>query len=276
MTQINRPDLSRVPVCTTCGTQYPEAERMTDCPVCCDERQYVGWQGQRWTTTAEIAASHEIRFEDAAGVTTLCLEPSFAIGQRAFLIPQPGGLVMWECLPAVTDAALARIAELGGVQAIAISHPHFYAAMLEWSAALGGVPIYLHAADEDWVRFDSPLLRLWDGERFALSDTLDLVHLPGHFAGSTGLLWKTGPRPGGSLFPGDALQVAMDRRFVSFMRSYPNLIPLGPKALKRLEDHVTSLAFSDLYGSFAGREIIGDAKERVEASFARYCEALKG
>lgn len=280
MTQINRPDLSRAPVCVTCGTQYPEAERMTECPICLDERQYVGWEGQRWTTTAEIGASHEIRFEDAAGVMTLSLTPSFAIGNRAFLIPGEGGpgakMVMWECLPAVTDAAVKRIAGLGGVQAIAISHPHFYSAMLEWSEALGGVPIYLHEADEEWVRFDSPFLRFWEGERFALTDAIDLVHLPGHFPGSSGLLWKSGPRPGGSLYPGDAIQIAMDRRFASFMYSYPNAIPLGRKALARLKAHVDPLVFKDLYGSFAGKQMIGDAKERVEASFARYKAALEG
>lgn len=278
MTQINRPGLSRAPVCVTCGTQYPEAERMDDCPVCRDERQYVGWQGQRWTTTAEIAASHEVHFEDAAGVMTLSLTPSFAIGQRAFLIPQEGPgarMVMWECLPTVTAAAVERIAELGGVEAIAISHPHFYSAMLEWSEALGGVPIYLHEADEAWVRFDSPFLRFWNGDRFALTPHIDLVHLPGHFAGSTGLLWKNGPRPGGSLYPGDAIQIAMDRRFASFMRSYPNAIPLGRKALARLKAHVDPLEFKDLYGSFTGKQMIGDAKARVEASFERYRKALE-
>lgn len=276
MPGFDRSSFLHAPVCVTCGAQYPEAETMTECRVCSDERQYVGWKGQRWTTSTEIAANHQIQFEDCAGVMTMALAPEFAIGQRAFLIPQEGGLVMWECLPTVTQAALDRIASMGGVQAIAISHPHFYSAMHEWSAALGGVPIYLHDADEDWVGYDSPFLRFWDGERFALTGSIELVHLPGHFSGSTGLLWKTGPRPGGSLYPGDAIQVVMDRRFVSFMRSYPNLIPFGPKALKRLEDHVTPLAFSDLYGSFAGREIIGDAKERVEASFARYKAALEG
>ncbi len=276
MAEFDRSSFSRVPVCVTCGTQYPEAERMTECPVCRDERQFVGWKGQRWTTSTEIAANHQIQFEDCAGVMTMSLAPEFGIGQRAFLIPQEGGMVMWECLPAVTDAALERIAGMGGVQAIAISHPHFYAAMHEWSAALGGVPIYLHESDEDWVRFDSPFLRFWEGHSFSLTANLDLVHLPGHFDGSAGLHWKTGPRPGGSLYPGDAIQIVMDRRFVSFMRSYPNLIPLGPKAVRRLEEHVSPLVFSDLYGSFAGREMIGDAKERVEASFARYKVALEG
>lgn len=276
MTEINKLALSRVPVCVTCGTQYPDVEHRDDCPICLDERQYVGWGGQRWTTSAEIAATHEIRFEDVAGVTTLWLSPRFAIGQRAFLIPQPQGMVMWECLPTVTDAAVERIAGMGGVQAIAISHPHFYSAMLEWSEALGGVPIYLHEADDDWVRFDSPFLRFWGGDRFQLTDAVDLVHLPGHFEGSTGLLWKNGPRPGGSLFPGDAIQIGMDRRIASFMYSYPNAIPLGRKSLAQLKAKVDPLEFKDLYGSFEGKEMIGDAKERVEASFVRYKAALEG
>ena len=76
------------------------------------------------------------------------------------------------------------------------------------------------------------------------------MHLPGHFEGSSGLLWKTGPRPGGSLFPGDAIQIGMDRRIASFMWSYPNAIPLGRKSLAGLKAHVEPLAFSDLYGSF--------------------------
>lgn len=280
MIQVNASKLSQVPVCVTCGTQYPEAERMDACPVCCDARQYVGWDGQCWTTSAEVAAHHEVHFEDCAGVMTLRLAPRFGIGQRAFLIPQLGGMVMWECLSAVTDAAVERIAGMardgGRVQAIAISHPHFYSAMLEWSAALGGVPIYLHEADEEWVAFDSPFLRFWSGDRFALTDAIDLVHLPGHFEGSSGLLWKTGPRPGGSLFPGDAIQIGMDRRIASFMWSYPNAIPLGRKSLARLRAHVEPLAFSDLYGSFDGKQMIGDAKALVEASFARYEAALEG
>ena len=81
MIQVNASKLSQVPVCVTCGTQYPEAERMDACPVCSDARQYVGWDGQRWTTSAEVAAQHEVHFEDCAGVMTLQLAPRFGIGQ---------------------------------------------------------------------------------------------------------------------------------------------------------------------------------------------------
>ena len=248
---MNPTDLLRAPVCTTCGTLHPPRPGTPPaCAICLDERQYVGWSGQHWTDAATLASTREIRFEDCAGVTTMVLDPAFAIGQRAFLIPHAGGLVMWECLSTVTDAALARI------------------------AALGGVPIHLHAADRSWVRFETAAMRFWSGDRLALSDRLELVHLPGHFAGGAGLWWKDGPRPGGSLFPGDAIQVAMDRRFATFMYSYPNAIPLGCAALDRLEAHAGRLTFEDVYGFAPGRQIIGDARARVDASFARYRAAL--
>jgi hypothetical protein len=267
--------LSSAPVCGTCGMQYPPQPRCpNECPICLDERQYVGWTGQHWTTSGALASERSIRFEDSDGVMTLFLDPGFAIGQRAFLVPCDDGLVMWECLSTVTPEAIERISAMGEVKAIAISHPHFYAAMNEWSQALGGVPIYVHEADRKWVQFETPALRYWKGARLALSDAVELVHLPGHFAGSAGLWWKDGPRPGGSLFPGDAVQVVMDRRFVTFMYSYPNAIPLGPDALRRLEACVAPLAFDDVFGFSPGRQIIGGAKARVAASFARYRGAI--
>lgn len=181
---------------------------------------------------------------------------------------------MWECLSHVTDAALSRLAELGGVEAIAISHPHFYTAVVDWSDALGGVPIYLHAADRQWVQRPSQVIRYWEGDSLRLSDTLELIHLPGHFDGSAGLWWKNGPRSGGSLFAGDAIQVVMDRRFATFMYSYPNLIPLGPGPLAMLEARVARLHFDDVFGYAPGREIVGDAKVRINESFSRYRAAL--
>jgi glyoxylase-like metal-dependent hydrolase (beta-lactamase superfamily II) len=204
----------------------------------------------------------------------MVMEPGFAIGQRAFAIPDAGGLVMWECLSIVTDEALERLASMGGVTAIAISHPHFYGTMVDWSDALGGVPIYLHAADREWVQRPSDNIRFWEGDRFQLSEKLELIHLPGHFAGSAGLWWKDGPRAGGCLFPGDAIQVTMDRRYTSFMYSYPNAIPLSSRALDKLASKVEPLAFEDVYGFAPGRQIIGDGKGRIAASFARYHQAI--
>lgn len=261
-------------ICATCGTQYsPSTEPPASCLICNDERQYVAWSGQKWTSADILNAERVIEFVECAGVMTMVSRPTFAIGQRAFLVPSGTGLVMWECLSHVTDAALSRLAQLGSVEAIAISHPHFYTAMVDWSDALG-VPIYLHAADRQWVQRHSPAIRFWEGDSHRLSDTLELIHLPGHFDGSTGLWWKDGPRSGGSLFSGDAIQVVMDRRFATFMYSYPNLIPLGPGPLARLEAEVSRLVFDDIFGFAPGREIVGDAKARVDASFSRYRAAM--
>jgi glyoxylase-like metal-dependent hydrolase (beta-lactamase superfamily II) len=262
-------------ICATCGTQFaPAIAPPCSCPICCDERQYVGWAGQQWRSPDDLAASHSIRFADEAGVTTMVMTPDFAIGQRAFLVPHDGGLMMWECLSLVTDEAVDRLKAMGGVTAIAISHPHFYAAMASWSEALSGVPVYLHAADRAWVQGCPRNVRFWDGERLTLADNLELVRLPGHFDGSAGLWWKDGPRPGGSLLPGDAIHVVMDRRHATFMYSYPNAIPLGPTALAELEARVADLIFDDVFGFSPGRQMIGGAKAHVAASFDRYRAAL--
>ena len=46
-------------MCATCGTQFAASdEPPAACPICDDERQYVGWQGQRWTTLEELRADH--------------------------------------------------------------------------------------------------------------------------------------------------------------------------------------------------------------------------
>ena len=262
-------------VCETCGVQAsPSRTPSLDCPICLDERQYVGWSGQRWLAPAGIAESQHIVFRSEEGVTTMVLAPGVAINQRAFLLPHAGGHIMWECLAGVTDEAVARIAAMGGVTAIAISHPHFYGAMAEWSEALGGAPIYIHAADQDWIQRPSPNIRLWAGEGLRLTDKIELVRLGGHFDGSAGLWWADGPRPGGALFPGDAIQVAMDRRFAAFMYSYPNAIPLGRKALTHLERQVEPLAFDDVFGFSTDRQIIGGAKAALARSFDRHRNAI--
>ena len=217
---------------------------------------------------------HQLRFAEEDGVTMLGVAPAFAINQRAFLIPQGHGNILWECVSLVTDAAVAAIKQRGGVRAIAISHPHFYSGMVEWSAALGDVPIYLHEDDRAWVQHHCDAIRFWRGETLALSDDVSLIRLGGHFTGSTALWWRSGPRDGGSLFPGDAVQVVMDRRRTTFMYSYPNMIPLAPAVVRRLRERLAPLSYDDLYGFTWGRQIIGGAKAAVDASFNRYLAAI--
>lgn len=255
-------------ICETCGTQYPDSP--AHCPVCEDERQYVSARGQSWTTHEALKATHTLRLDDDDGLLGIGLSPAFAINQRALHVPTDAGNILWECLSLVTDDAVAALRARGGVDLIAISHPHFYTSMLEWSEALGGVPILLHEADRAWVRRPSPTIRFWRGDQHRLSDAVTLIRSGGHFPGSTVLHWKDGPRPGGALLAGDAPQVVGNRRRVSFMHSYPNLMPMPTSEVRAMQARLAGIRFEDVYGYTWGRNIIGGGRAAVDASFERY------
>jgi hypothetical protein len=262
-------------ICRTCGTQFaPSPHPPAACPVCVDERQYVGWQGQHWTTHDALASSHVLRMGDDAGLFAIGMAADFGIPQRALLLPTQAGNLLWECVSLVTDEAIDRLRERGGVERIVISHPHFYASMVEWSDALGGVPILLHAADKAWVQRPSPRIEFWQGNTLSLGDGVTLVRVGGHFTGSTALHWACGPRERGALFVGDTPQVAMDRRSVGFMYSYPNLVPMRPSEVSAMRGRLAGFDYEDVYGFSWGRNIIGGARAALEASFDRYLVAV--
>ena len=262
-------------ICQTCGTQYePTAAVPAVCAVCADDRQYVGRDGQRWTTHQELAARLHLRIEPDGHVLGVGIEEEFAIPQRALLLATDAGNILWDCLSVVTDEAVAELEGRGGVDAIAISHPHFYAAMVEWSDAFGGAPILIHQADSTWVRRSSPAIRPWAGDRLQLSPSVALVHLPGHFPGSAALHWSNGPDGRSLLAAGDSLHVAADRRHVSVMHSVPNHIPVSPTVISDIRRRLDGLAFDDLYGFTWGLNILGRADEAVARSLDRYLAAI--
>ncbi|MBL6938096.1 MAG: MBL fold metallo-hydrolase [Alphaproteobacteria bacterium] len=262
-------------LCETCGTQYAPSEHTPErCVICTDERQYVGWRGQRWTTMAALASGHAVRMEQDDGLLGIGLSPSFAINQRAIVVPARGARILWECTSLVTPQAVAQIQQGGAIDAIAISHPHFYSAMVEWSDALGGVPILLHEADADWIMRPSPKIQLWSGDEHVLAPGLTLLRCGGHFPGSTALHWNDANRPAGALLPGDAMQVRQDRSGVSFLYSYPNMIPMHPRDIAHMRSLLTGRALADVYGFTWNRNIIGNGRAAVDRSFDRYLEAI--
>lgn len=260
-------------ICVTCGTQHAESGRPPDkCPICLDERQYVGWQGQRWTTLDELQQSHEntVRLEEF-GLYGVGMEPSFAIGQRALLVSHPAGNVLWDCIPLIDDGLVEMIKGIGGVSAIAISHPHYYSSMVEWANAFD-CPIYLHAADRQWVMRPDRRIEFWDAETKEL-DGLTLIHCGGHFEGGTVLHWPAGK---GAILSGDIIQVVQDRRWVSFMYSYPNLIPLPASTVRRIVASVEPFEFDRIYGAWWGKVVSKDARAAVARSAERYIRAIQG
>lgn len=264
-------------ICTTCGVGYAETDAPRDvCLICDDERQYINARGQSWTTLDELRAGcvNELRALEP-GLTGLGSTPQIAIGQRALVIERPTGGVMWDCTPLVTPEAVDALNAKGGIKAIAISHPHFYATMVEWSRALGGVPVYLHEDNRDWVMRPDPAIEFWRGETHEVLPGITLIRTGGHFPGSTVLHWAEGAGGGGVLMTGDSIMVVPDTRWVSFMYSYPNLIPLNAATVERIVRAVKPFAFDRIYAGWWDRVLDGDAKAAVQRSADRYIAAIR-
>ena len=184
------------------------------------------------------------------------------------------GNVLWDCLALLDEGTVRLIREHGGLAAIAISHPHYYATMVEWSRAFGNVPIYLHADDSHWVVRHDDCLRFWDGEQLRLFDGIALVRCGGHFEGGTVLHWPAGADGRGVLLSGDILQVVPDRRWVSFMYSYPNYIPLGRSAVQRILGALEPFDAERVYGAFHPMDLVNDGKAAIRRSADRYLRAI--
>jgi hypothetical protein len=263
-------------ICVTCGTQYPATETPpTICPICTDERQYVGPRGQAWTTLREYRQTHQnVIAEEEPGLHSIHPQPKAGIGQRAFLIRTPTGNLLWDCVPPLDDATIAAVGKLGGLAAIAVSHPHYYTTMVEWSHAFGKVPVHIHRLDAGWVARPDGVVGFWDGEAMPLFGGLTLVKTGGHFDGFQVLHWPAGADGRGVLLSGDQPYVCADRRWVSFMWSYPNLIPLGPAAVRRVVAALEPFAFDRLYGAFPDQLVEQDARAAVWRSADRYLRMI--
>ena len=262
-------------ICVQCGTQFNKsAHPSTQCPICQDERQFVHHGGQQWTTLQRLKADHHNHLdEEAAQLLGVGTEPEFAIGQRALLLQSPGGNLLWDCITLLDDKTIAEVNARGGVRAIAISHPHFYSSMVEWGECFGA-QIFLHAADRQSVMRESPRIRFWEGTTLRLWDDLTLINCGGHFEGGTILHCPAGANGKGALLTGDIITVVEDRRYVSFMRSYPNLIPLGAAAIRHIATAVEPFAFDQIYGGWWKTNILSDAKAAVARSAERYLRAI--
>ena len=258
-------------ICTTCGTQHaPSATPPAACPICEDERQYVGPAGQRWTTLPDLQRTHmnawRLHEPNLLGIGTT---PAFAIAQRALLILHPQGNILWDCISLLDPATIALVKSLGGISRIAISHPHYYSAMVEWTHAFG-CEVWLHEADRAHIQRPDPALRFWSGPTHALADGITLINAPGHFDGGTMLHWRDGAEGKGALLTGDIIQLLPDRAKVSLMRSYPNLIPLPARTITAIEQAIAPFAFDRLYGAWWEREMPCGASQAIASSAERY------
>jgi hypothetical protein len=233
--------------------------------------------GQQWTTLEKLRQTHRNTFfQEGEGIWGIQTVPDFGIGQRVLLVRAGKSNILWDCVSLINSDTVALVNALGGISAIAISHPHYYTSMVEWSRALGGVPIYLHEDDRQWVQRPDSRITFWSGETCSLEHRLTLIRVGGHFPGFQVLHSAEAEHGQGALFTGDQPQVCPDRRYVSFMYSYPNFVPLDAASVRRIVSALEPFPFAKLYGAWRNFVVQEDAKEALSRSAERYIQALEG
>lgn len=263
-------------LCATCAVEYPVGQQPPrECPICRDERQYVRPSGQCWTTLSELrAAGHRGTVTELEPeLVGIAIEPSVGIGQQSILVRTSAGNLLWDPTGYVDDELAAAVALLGGVAAIACSHPHMFGVQLEWSRRFADAPVYVNSADASWVQRPGSAIRSWDDRAEPVSGVV-LHRIGGHFAGSAVAHWL-GADGQGVLLSGDTIAGTPDQRWVSFLRSYPNKIPLSAAVVRVVADRVGQLRFDRLYDNFDGR-VHQDAAGWVQRSADRYVRWVSG
>lgn len=167
-----------ITLCKACGTSYEFSENPPQhCPICEDERQFVPVGGQQWIALNKLTASHSNKWQQHnSALFSIRTIPDFAINQRAFLLRTPQGNILWDCIANLDEATKTLVSALGGLKAIAISHPHYYSCMQDWAAEFKA-PIYLHGDDRQWVMRDSPWITFWEGDSLQLTADASLIRL---------------------------------------------------------------------------------------------------
>ena len=265
-------------ICETCGVQYERSMEVPEqCTICNEERQFVNPNGQTWTTLDHMIKEGKHRNKikhDEEGLYSLKTTPGYGIGQTAYFLQDEGFNLLWDCITYIDKATIDQIEELGGIDAIALSHPHYYSTQVEWAETFD-VPLYIHEDDREWVMRQSDKIIFWSGESLVLHEGVVLHRFGGHFKGGTVLEWQNGNNKKGILLTGDILRVVADRQWVSFMYSYPNFIPLPQSTVQKIANQSKGLMFDRLYDAFH-RIVKEEANHCVQNSAIRYVEALKG
>jgi len=220
-----------------------------------------------------VAEGHEGAVAEVEpGLHGITISPGVGIGQRALLVRTPAGNLLWDPTGYVDDALETLVREAGGVAAVASSHPHMFGAQLEWAERFEA-PVWVQAADRSWVQRDDPRIETW-GESAEVLPGVELHRIGGHFPGSA-VARFVGADGQGVLLTGDTVAGTPDEHWVSFMRSFPNKVPLSVAVVRRTADRVLALDFDRLYDNFGG-QVLTDAHAWVGRSAERYVGWVRG
>ena len=105
---------------------------------------------------------------------------------------------------------------------------------------------------------------------------MTLARIGGHFDGAAVVHWAAGADGRGALLTGDTIAVVQDREWVSFMWSYPNLIPLDDATVLDIACRVERFAFERIYGGWWGSVVVADGPGAIRRSADRYVARLHG
>lgn len=263
-------------ICLTCGTEHPDSRRPPDrCAICTDDRQYVPSTGQQWSTAADLEIGRTFTIEEIEqDLFAVVVTPEVGIGQRTLLVRTPDGNVLWEPSAYISADLVIAVRALGPVVAVTASHPHLAGAAVSWSHMLSAsqhrpVPVLWNAHDRRWVQRPDPAHLFWTDDH-PVTDGVSLIRAGGHFPGSCVLHWPAGAGGRGVLLVGDTLMVGPGGHTVSFMRSYPNLLPLSCRLVGRIVAALEPLAYDRIYGAFPGRVVDRGGPAVVRSSADRY------
>ncbi|MBY0480357.1 MAG: MBL fold metallo-hydrolase [Chitinophagaceae bacterium] len=261
--------MEQLKICGTCGTHYLPHASSDVCEICNDDRQYIPDGGQIWITPDQLQRNNSVRLHKLhERVYELQIKPTFAIGQRALLILSDQGNILWDCIPLLNEPTISFIKTHGGLKAIAFSHPHYYSNMNDW-AEVFDCKIYIHQNDEQWIFNMNNHINLWTGQEKKLWDGIRLINIGGHFPGSS-ILHVPFLSKEGTVFCGDTLAIAPNKKHIAVMYSYPNRIPLSLQEMNRIKNRLDKIPFDSLYGFYSDQNLSEDVKKILAASLHQY------
>jgi hypothetical protein len=256
-------------ICATCGTKYPVNYLGNKCLICEDDRQYVPFDGQKWTTSAYLHKHHSVKVKQLnSNLFELVIDPVFAIGQRALLITTKSGNILWDCIPHLDENAIRFIQQKGGLKAIAISHPHYYSNMKDWAEKFD-CPIFLPESEKEYIVNPTNRITFWIEEKVDFWDGIELIRIGGHFTGSS-ILWLPKDNENGIILCGDTFNLALSMKHFSVLYSYPNRIPLPIKAIAKIKEKMQKIEFDEIYGFWPYQNLLTDPKKVLMESLERY------
>ncbi|GJP51803.1 hypothetical protein CLOM_g10940 [Closterium sp. NIES-68] len=135
-----------------------------------------------------------------------------SFGATSYLIQRASGNVMVDC-PRYSEHLAEKLARMGGVRYIALTHRDDVADHARWAARFKAERV-LHALEVQPDTADVEMILDGTGP-WCLGSDLKIIFTPGHTEGSVSVLYKA---DGGALFSGDHLAYAPNTESLSIMR----------------------------------------------------------